>query len=154
MTSITWTERRTRAMLRLPRTATAILVAVVCGFAAPDVRAATESEAGARAVIAVTINEVLAVLRDRSVPTEDRIRAIEQIVYGRFDLEVMSRLVLARNWKRFSEEQRAQYVEEFKRYLTNTYGNRIERYDQQEVEIIGEREEPRGDVVIKTKILG
>ena len=105
-------------------------------------------------MIAVTINEVLAVLRDRSVPTEDRIRAIEQIVYGRFDLEVMSRLVLARNWQRFSEEQRARYVEEFKRYLTNTYGNRIERYDQQEVEIIGEREEPRGDVVIKTKIIG
>jgi len=141
-------------MRRRARAATAILVAVVSGLAAPGVRAATESEAGARAVIAVTINEVLAVLRDRSVPTEDRIRAIEQIVYGRFDLEVMSRLVLARNWKRFSEEQRAQYVEEFKRYLTNTYGNRIERYDQQEVEIIGEREEPRGDVVIKTKIIG
>lgn len=154
MTSITWTERRTHAMRRRARAAAAILVAVVSGLAAPGVRAATESEAGARAVIAVTINEVLAVLRDRSVPTEDRIRAIEQIVYGRFDLEVMSRLVLARNWKRFSEEQRAQYVEEFKRYLTNTYGNRIERYDQQEVEIIGEREEPRGDVVIKTKILG
>ncbi len=154
MTSITWTERRTHAMGRRVRAAAAILVAVVSGFAAPGVRAATESEVGARAVIAVTINEVLAVLRDRSVPTEDRIRAIEQIVYGRFDLEVMSRLVLARNWKRFSEEQKVQYVEEFKRYLTNTYGNRIERYDQQEVEIIGEREEPRGDVVVKTKIIG
>ncbi len=154
MTSITSTERRTHAMLRLARTATVILAAVVSGLAAPGVRAATESEAGARAVIAVTIDEVLAVLRDRSVPTEDRIRSIEKIVYGRFDLEVMSRLVLARNWKRFSEEQKAQYVEEFKRYLTNTYGNRIERYDQQEVEIIGEREEPRGDVVVKTKILG
>ncbi len=154
MTSITSTERQTHAMLRLARTATVILAAVVSGLAAPDVRAATESEAGARAVIAVTINEVLAVLRDRSVPTEDRIRSIEKIVYGRFDLDVMSRLVLARNWKRFSEEQKAQYVEEFKRYLTNTYGNRIERYDQQEVEIIGEREEPRGDVVVKTKILG
>ena len=154
MSSITSTERRTHAMLRFARTATAILVAVACGLAAPGVRAATESEAGARAVVAETVDEVLAVLRDKSVPTEDRIRSIEQIVYGRFDLEVMSRLVLARNWKRFSEEQKAEYVEEFKHYLTNTYGNRIERYDQQEVEIIGEREEPRGDVVVKTKIIG
>jgi phospholipid transport system substrate-binding protein len=141
-------------MLRLARTATAILVAVLCGLAAPGVRAATESEAGARAVIAETVDEVLAVLRDKSAPTEDRIRSIEQIVYGRFDLYVMSRLVLARNWKRFSEEQREQYVKEFKLYLTNSYGNRIERYDQQEVEIIGEREEPRGDVVVQTKIHG
>jgi phospholipid transport system substrate-binding protein len=141
-------------MSRLACTATAILVVVVIGLAAPGVRAATESEAGARAVIAETIEEVLAVLRDESRPTEDRIRSLEQIVYGRFDLYVMSRLVLARNWKRFSEEQKEQYVEEFKQYLTNSYGNRIERYDQQEVKIVGEREEPRGDVVVQTKILG
>jgi phospholipid transport system substrate-binding protein len=154
MISITSTERRRRGMSRLACTATAILVVVVIGLAAPGVRAATESEAGARAVIAETVEEVLAVLRDKSKSTEDRIRSLEQIVYGRFDLYVMSRLVLARNWKRFSEEQKKQYVEEFKQYLTNSYGNRIERYDQQEVKIVGEREEPRGDVVVQTKILG
>jgi len=153
-TSITSTERRTQGLLRLARTAIVVLVALVSGFAAPSARAMTESEAGARAVVSETVDEVLAVLRDKSVPTEERIRSLEQIVYGRFDLYVMSRLVLARNWKRFSEKQKAEYVEEFKQYLTNSYGSRIERYDQQEVEIIGEREEPRGDVVIQTKILG
>ena len=141
-------------MLRIAHVAAGILVAAAIGLAAPGARAVTESEAGARAVIAETVEEVLAVLRDKSTPTEDRIRSIEQIVYGRFDLYVMSRLVLARNWKRFSDEQKAEYVEEFKQYLTNSYGSRIERYDQQEVEIIGEREEPRGDVVIQTKIRG
>ena len=141
-------------MLRPARIATAVFVAVVSGLAAPGVRAATESEAGARTVISETVEEVLAVLRDKTVPTEDRIRSIEQIVYGRFDLYVMSRLVLARSWKRFSEEQKAEYVEEFKKYLTNSYGSRIERYDQQRVEIVGERGEPRGDVVIQTKIVG
>jgi len=153
MTSITSTERLKRGMLRLVCTATAILV-VASGLAAPGVRAATESEAGARAVVAETVEEVLVVLRDKSASTEDRIRSLEQIVYGRFDLYVMSRLVLARNWKRFSNQQREQYVAEFKQYLTNSYGNRIERYDQQEVEITGQREEPRGDVVVQTKIIG
>ncbi len=152
--SITWTDWRIHGALRLARMATAVLVAALGCLAAPGVRAATESEAGARVVIAETVEEVLAVLRDESTPTEDRIRSIEEIVYGRFDLYVMSRLVLARNWKRFSEEQKAEYVEEFKQYLTNSYGRRIGRYDQQEVEIIGEREEPRGDVVIQTKIVG
>jgi phospholipid transport system substrate-binding protein len=116
--------------------------------------AATESEALARAVVSETVDEVLAVLRDKAIPAEDRIRSIETIVYGRFDLQVMSRLVLARNWKRFSEQQQAEYVAEFKRYLTNSYGSRIERYDQQTVEITGAREEPRGDVVVQTKIIG
>jgi len=153
-TSITSTERRTRGLSRLARTVVLVIVTLAIGFAAPDALATTESEAGARAVISETVDEVLAVLRDKSVPTEERIRLLEQIVYGRFDLYVMSRLVLARNWKRFSEEQKAEYVEEFKQYLTNSYGSRIERYDQQEVEIVGEREEPRGDVVIQTKIRG
>ncbi len=152
--SITQTDWRTHGVLRLARMATAVLVAAVSCLAAPGVRAATESEAGARAVIAETVEEILAVLRDESAPTQDRIRSIEEIVYGRFDLYVMSRLVLARNWKRFSEEQKAEYVEQFRQYLTNSYGNRIERYDQQRVEIIGERKEPRGDVVVRTKIVG
>jgi len=154
MISITWTDWRAHGVLRLVGTTTAVLVAALSCLAAPGVRAASESEAGARAVIAETVEEVLAVLRDKSVSTQSRIRSIEEIVYGRFDLYVMSRLVLARNWKRFSEEQKAEYVEEFKRYLTNSYGSRIERYDQQTVEILGEREEPRGDVVVKTKVVG
>jgi phospholipid transport system substrate-binding protein len=129
------------------------MAAAIC-LVSVDTRAVTESEAAARAVVAETVKEVLAVLRDKSVPTEQRIHSIEEIVYGRFDLEVMSRLVLARNWKRFTDEQKAEYVEEFKKYLTNSYGSRIERYDQQKVEIVGEREEPRGDVVIQTKIVG
>ena len=143
-TSTTSTERRTHRLLQLARAAAVVLLILVNGLAAP----------GATAMIAETVEEVLAVLRDKSVPTEQRIRSLEQIVYGRFDLYVMSRLVLARNWKRFSEEQKEEYVKEFKQYLTNSYGNRIERYDQQEVEIVGQREEPRGDVVIQTKILG
>jgi phospholipid transport system substrate-binding protein len=154
MISITWSDWRAHGVLRLVGTATAILAVALSCLVAPGVRAATEAEAGARAVIAETVEEVLAVLRDESISTQGRIRSIEEIVYGRFDLDVMSRLVLARNWKRFSEEQKAEYVKEFKRYLTNSYGNRLERYDQQTVEIVGQREEPRGDVVVKTKVVG
>jgi len=154
MISITRTDWRASGLLRLARIATAVLVAAVSCLAAPGVRAAAESEAGATAVVDEMVKEVLAALRDKSVPTQKRIRSIEKIAYKRFDLDVMSRLVLARNWKRFSEEQKAQYVKEFKRYLTNRYGNRVERYDQQSVKIIGEREEPRGDVVVETKVVG
>ena len=43
---------------------------------------------------------------------------------------------------------------EFKRYLAVNYGNRIERYDNQKVEIVGERKEPRGDVTIQSVVRG
>ncbi len=139
-------------MIRVRLAAIAVLVVGCLG--ATGIRAATPSEAGAHAVIEKTVEEVLDVLADKSVSTEKRLQSIEKIVYGRFDLHAMSRLVLARNWKRFSKEQQVEYVSEFKTYLSNNYGNRIERYDQEEVEILSARDEPRGDVIVQTKITG
>jgi phospholipid transport system substrate-binding protein len=101
-----------------------------------------------------TIDEVLAVLNDSERNHEQRLAAIEEIAYARFDMRTMSRLVLGRDWKRFSDEQKEEYLAAFKLYLANNYGDRINRYDQQSVEIIGVRDEPRGDKTVQTKIVG
>ena len=66
----------------------------------------------------------------------------------------MSKLVLARNWRKLDKEQRAEFVREFKRNLSRTYGTRLHRYDQEKVEIFGTQVEPRDDVSIKTRIIG
>jgi phospholipid transport system substrate-binding protein len=139
-------------MIRI-RTAAVVMLAL-SWLGASGIQAATQSEASAHAVIEKTVEEVLEILADKTVPTEKRIQSIESVVYGRFDLHAMSRLVLARNWKRFSKEQQQEYIGQFKKYLSNTYGTRIERYDQEEVEILEARDEPRGDVVVRTRIAG
>ena len=79
---------------------------------------------------------------------------IEEIAYRRFDVETMSRLVLARHWRRFNPSQRETFIEEMKRHLVVNYGDRLDRYDQQGVEIRGERPEARGDVTVRTRIVG
>jgi phospholipid transport system substrate-binding protein len=107
-----------------------------------------------RAMVQETIDAVLVVLNDKSASTEQKRTRIEQIAYQRFDFVTLSKLVLARNWPRFSKTQQEQFIEEFKRYLAVNYGNRIERYDQQKVEIVGERQEPRGDVTIQSIVRG
>jgi phospholipid transport system substrate-binding protein len=110
--------------------------------------------AGPQETMRETIDQVLAVLNDSSLDDDQRRASIEEIAYARFDMYTMSRLVLARAWKRFSTPQREEYITEFKKYLANNYGGRINRYDQEEVEILGAREEPRGDVTIRTRIVG
>ena len=130
-----------------------VLLAVSLGLAAA-VQAAEYAAPEARAAVQKTIDEVLTVLRADGLNTEQRLGRIEKIAYARFDMRTMSRLILARNWKRFSEKQQEEYVREFKRYLANNYGSRIERYEQEEVEILGERQEPRGDVTVRTRIVG
>jgi phospholipid transport system substrate-binding protein len=108
----------------------------------------------AQAVIEKTVDEVLAILRDPARDAKTRRAALEDLATDRFDFRTMARLVLARSWKELSVPQQEEFVEQFQSYLANDYGNRIERYDQEQVEVMGARVEPRGDVTVKTKIVG
>ena len=105
-------------------------------------------------MIEETVAEVLAVLNDAALSTADKRSRLEDLAHAHFDFETMSRLVLARNWKRFSKPQQAEFVEEFKNFLAHSYGDRIDRYTEEKVEVTGERQEPRGDVTVKTRIVG
>lgn len=108
----------------------------------------------ARNVVEQTVGEVIAVLRDSALSSEQRLALIEEIVYGRFDLTTMSRYVLARNWRRFSKEQQTEYVAAFKQYLSNNYSGRLSRYDQFDVNVTGSRSESNGHVTVRTVIVG
>lgn len=106
-----------------------------------------------RQIIEETADQVLAVLRDSAKTDEQRIAQIEEIAYAHFDFATMSRLVLGRNWKKFSDEQKADFVEQFTQYLANDYSKRVDQFEQQEIVFLGERDEPRGDVTVMTKIV-
>lgn len=108
----------------------------------------------ARTVVEATVADVLSVLREAELPVPERRSKIEEIAYARFDFQTMGKLVLARNWKKFDDTQRVDFIVEFKRHLSRSYGERIERYEQEQVEITGEREEQRGDVTVLTAIRG
>jgi phospholipid transport system substrate-binding protein len=108
----------------------------------------------AKTVIEKTVDDVLGILRDKERSTSQRRLAIERIAHERFDFRTMSKLVLGRNWKRLDAAERDEFVDEFTTYLANDYGSRIDRYQQEKVAVLGEEPKPRGDVVVKTKIVG
>jgi len=113
-----------------------------------------EGTPGPRAVVRETVDEVLAVLADETASGDVRARRIEEIAYARFDFATMSRLVVARNWKRFDADQRVAFQKEFKHFLANNYRARIDGYEQEQVDVLAERQEPRGDVTVRTRIVG
>jgi len=105
-------------------------------------------------VIEGAANRIISILSQRDQPAEHRVQEIEKIAYEIFDFTTMSKLVLARNWRKLSKEQKGEFVREFKRSLARTYGTRLDRYDQEQVEIYGSQVEPRDDVSIKTRMVG
>jgi phospholipid transport system substrate-binding protein len=112
--------------------------------------AASQSPA---AVVQQTADAVVAVLADKSLTTQQKRSKVEEIVYAHFDFTTLSKLVLARNWKQLSPAQQHDFVEEFKRHLSVTYGRNVETYNNERAVITGDRQESNGDWTVKTKIV-
>ncbi|MBW1688131.1 MAG: ABC transporter substrate-binding protein [Deltaproteobacteria bacterium] len=143
-----------RSPIRSMAAAVAALAAVLLATPMAGEGAAQATHSAPMAVISDTVDEVLEVLNDASLSSAARRSRIEEIAYRRFDFGTMSRLVVARYWKRFTPAQQEELVREFKEFLARTYGDRIDRYNQEQIEIVGERQEPRGDVSVLTRIVG
>lgn len=121
--------------------------AAVAG-AAPPVGGATP-----RATVESTADRVLQVLRSGDEAERKRAR-LEAIGMETFDFETVSKLVLAKYWKQLSPAEQQEFQTEFRRQLAINYGRRIDRYGNEEIQIVGERTEPRGDVTVQSKVVG
>jgi phospholipid transport system substrate-binding protein len=114
---------------------------------------ARADEPSPRQVVQQITDAVLAVLRDRSLDAETKRLRIQDLVYAHVDFDTMSRLVLARNYSRFSPDQRAEFTRLFKEHLSLTYGRSIENYRDEQVEVTGDHDEPDGDWTVKSRIV-
>jgi phospholipid transport system substrate-binding protein len=110
--------------------------------------------AAPRQLIDETAVKIVAILARKSDTTEKRVGEIEAIAYELFDFTTMSKLVLARNWRKLTPAQQKTFIEEFKRHLSHTYGTRLDRYDQERVDVYAAQVEQRNDVSVKTRIVG
>ena len=127
-----------------------MIAAAVLAFVTGTAMAATE---GPREVVRRLADDVLAVLKQKTLASDAKRDRIEQLVYAGVDFETLSRLVLARNWSRFSADEQARFQQEFKQHLSVTYGKSIDSYKNEDLAITGDREEARGDWTVKTKVV-
>lgn len=104
-------------------------------------------------VVSTLADKAIIVLADKNTSPDQKRAQLEELAYNAMDFETLSKLVLARNWQKFSPEQQKQFEEEFKRHLSISYGKNIENYNNEKVQILGERSEAHGDVTVQSKIL-
>ena len=134
-------ERRVQALA----IASALLIV---GFVTP-----VAAEQSPRDVVQSTSDEVLAVLAEKDLSKQERRDKVRAIVLRSMDFETLSRLVLARNWSRFTPAQQQEFMQEFQEHLATIYGRRLDDYRNEKVEVVGDRREPNGDSTVQTKIL-
>jgi phospholipid transport system substrate-binding protein len=141
------TVRRPRSNMPVTSLVCAATVLVIA-LGRPSAAADTPEQ-----VVRKLSDAVVVVLQDKSLSADQKRAKIQDIVKGYADYETMSRLVLARNWRGLTDEQKKQFVEEFKQHLSVTYGKNVESYHDEKVQIVGARDEGRGDWTVQTKIV-
>lgn len=134
------------AAFRLATAAVAVTAAVLL---APLPATAGAPEEAVRA----TAEEVLEILRSDALDAAAKRAKIEDTLYRRADFDTISKLVVARNWVRFSDTQKHEFKQLFRRYLSATYGRNVDDYSNEGIEIVGGRDEPRGDYTVMSKIV-
>jgi phospholipid transport system substrate-binding protein len=134
------------------RTAFATLLCAATALVITLVRPSRAAEDPAQAVRKLS-DAVIAVLQEKGLSADQKRAKIQDIVKDYADYQTMSRLVLARNWKTLTDEQKTEFVAEFKEHLAVTYGKNVESYHDEKVQIVGERDEGRGDWTVQTKIV-
>jgi phospholipid transport system substrate-binding protein len=132
----------------------AVLIGALAALAAAGQADIPTPEVEARRVVQSTIDDVLGILRNPSLPQQAKKDDVEQIAYQRFDFVLISRLVLAQNWSRFSPQQQEEFVEAFKKHLSATYRDTLDNFRDEKITIENARLEPKGDVTVMTVVRG
>ena len=116
-------------------------------------RAAAADESPQRHLVRKLTDEVISVLQEKATSADAKRERIRKIVEQYVDFPTMARLVLARHWSTLNDQQKQDFTEEFKKHLSVTYGKNVESYNNEKVQLIGERDEGRGDWTVQSKIL-
>lgn len=113
-----------------------VLGAVWLQAAPPSMESPTE-------VVRITLNEVFRILDDPALKAPAKLlprrRMLEAVIATRFDYAEMSKRALAAHWLPLTNDQRAEFVELFKAFLSDRYASKIEGYSGEAVEYLSER---------------
>jgi len=132
------------------KTATTLLACTVLSalaLALADAGQGTPEE-----VIRTTAAKVIEVLADKGRTTEQKKATLDGYLDTCCDFETISKLVMAKNWRSLSSDQQKEFVTLFRQYLVATYGDNIENYKGETVNVLSGRKEARDDYTVMTKI--
>ena len=78
---------------------------------------------------------------------------VNQIVLPIIDLQSMGKLILGKHWKTASEQQRADFVEQFKLMLIRTYAKSVADFGDAEIVILPNQDQQQGKFYrVKTQV--
>lgn len=97
----------------------------------PKPAAAETSERQARIFIGNSINNVLVILKDRTLDSPGKLAALRRILRRYFDHKTIGRFAAGLHYKRATPTQQERYIAALEEFVINTYGRRMITYSGQ-----------------------
>jgi phospholipid transport system substrate-binding protein len=99
-----------------------------------------------------TVDEIIKILRDKSLDLRQRQNRIGTVIDERFDFQSLSQSVLATHWEKATPAEKSRFVQFFSQYIEMTYMKKIENYTNEYVRY--DKEKRQGDrAVVDTFIV-
>lgn len=112
---------------------------------------------GADEVVKTTSEQVLEKLTGQKAELEahpDRLYGlVNELIVPHFDFSSMSKWVLGKNWKQATDEQRQQFVEQFKNLLVRTYAKTLLEYSDEKITYLPVENNPGSNLVIVKTVI-
>lgn len=141
--------RRATAPAWVPLALCLALIGVSGQLAAQD----RASDAPPVKVMRSALDRIVVALHDMGTTNLTKRDAVQLAVNDHLDISIVSQLVLAKNWKKFDETQRAEFSTLFRKHLVNTYWRNAKLATFERIDIVEDRKEARGDWTVKSMII-
>lgn len=92
-------------------------------------------------------DEVIGILQDKQLDQPARADRFRTLFADAFDLQTISQFVLGRHWRDATPEQRAQWQEVLKDYVSGIYARQFSTYQGQRFDVLQEKKIDGGSVV-------
>ncbi|HYL59146.1 MAG TPA: ABC transporter substrate-binding protein [Candidatus Acidoferrales bacterium] len=132
------TKNRTYIDRMVSRTSFAIFtfVATLALNAAPSLFVAPAYADAPMAVVQTTVNQALAVLRDKQTPLATRQDQLRKIVSSTFEFTEMAKSALGYHWKQITPDQQQEFTTAFIAFIEDSYLSKINDFRGQDVQFL------------------
>jgi len=97
--------------------------------------------------------EAVTLLSDESISVENKREEFDRLLARDFDMRLIGRFVLGKNWRKATEEEREEYLTVFQTYIVNTYQKRIGEYSGENLKILKAKELNSKEQLVNSEII-
>lgn len=98
-------------------------------------------------------DDALRELVQKNITQEQREKKMAVLLDKYFDLEMIGKLALGRNWRTATEAQRKEYLKLFRNMVVRSYAGRFGEYSGEAFEVTGYRDVGKKDSLVFSKIV-